>query len=87
MYGIPQEYCRLSDREYRLRNVKGVEYTFVDHGFYKTINVFWPLPLGFLWVCGHFLYAYGIYRILSQRLWLSWIVSKCSSFFSLFHYL
>jgi len=71
VYGLVKEYLRLPDKEVHQRG----NYFYVKEGFFEMQNYFRPLPLGFLWTCGHFLYLFGIYRVISQRLWVSWIVN------------
>jgi stearoyl-CoA desaturase (delta-9 desaturase) len=71
MYGIVKEYLRIPDNKFKQRG----NYFYVEHGFFDVQNVFRPLPLGVAWTFGHILYIYGVYRVLSQQLWLSWIVN------------
>lgn len=70
-YGIGQEYLRIPDSNFRYKG----RYVYVDHGFFDVQNFFRPLPIGFLLTCGHLLYVVGVWRVVSQRLWVSWIVN------------
>lgn len=75
MYGIVKEYLRLSDDEFTHGKNRHSSYVFVQNGFFRPRNVITPLPFGILWIGGHFLYILGVYRVLTQHLWLSWIIN------------
>jgi hypothetical protein len=72
-YGIAKYYLRLPDSKFWYE--KNNRYVFVDEGFFEVRNIFHPVPLYFLMSQLNTWYFLGIYRIFSQKLWYSWMVS------------
>lgn len=75
MYGIVKEHLRVPDNEFYYGKNRHSNYVFVKNGFFQIRNVIFPLPFGLLWAGGHLFYILGVYRVISQRLWLSWIIN------------
>lgn len=74
MYGLGQEYLRLKDNEFKYW--KNGKYVFVPTGFFDVQNFFRPVPLGAAIVFAQTLYFVGIYSVIANGLWLSWIISE-----------